>query len=367
MPSRLVYGYHDFVFRFRRSPAAIAATAGAIGVICGALVIGILHKPWADAVGVAQNQPVETVGTVAPEKADLAQMQVQTPPAATAETTTMAAPAGQATPPPTDNEGDESTEASASAYCERQTWPYITQDCLTETTGGQRKVRVITTDNIAAPVVSAIEASRVNEPSGAGAKPAQNAKAEKQPVAVRSAPAAIAATPAASKPAAQTPAAPAPKVATAPAAPAPAAEAKAIPARAPQQPSADQAAAPANAAPAAAPAAEPEPQRTSTKEARSKNARDKRKREAKSRRAPPPSDGDDDEVSDSIPARAAERRGARSNRARIVERWTEREYDVPSYNGSGERRRVIVIRRSDDRTSVYMPSPGGYARSIFQY
>jgi hypothetical protein len=53
-------------------------------------------------------------------------------------------------------------------------------------------------------------------------------------------------------------------------------------------------------------------------------------------------------------------------RGRIVERWTEREYDVPSYNGS-QRRRVIVIRRNGDRADAYMPSADAYSRSLFRY
>jgi hypothetical protein len=331
MPSRLVYGYQDFWFRFRHSPAAIAATAGAIGVICGALVIGVLHKPSTNVVDVAQNQPVETVGAGAPVKADPPQIKAETPP--------VAASTDKTAPLPADSAGNENKEASASAYCEQQTWPYITQDCLTETTGGQRKVRVITTDKIAAPVVSAIEAPRANELSGASAKPEQNTVMQQQPVAVRSAPA----TPAATAPAA-------------------AVEAKAIPARTLQEQPAGQAAAaaPANAAPAAA----PEPQRASTKEARSKNARDKRKREAKSRRAPPLDDDDDEDANSRVTAFAG--RDVSPTRNRIVERWTEREYDVPSYDGSHQRRRVIVIRRSNNHTSVYMPGPGN-PRSVFQH
>ena len=40
------------------------------------------------------------------------------------------------------------------------------------------------------------------------------------------------------------------------------------------------------------------------------------------------------------------RSGRRSDRRRIVERWTERDYDVPNSMGEG-RRRVTVIRRGD--------------------
>jgi hypothetical protein len=41
---------------------------------------------------------------------------------------------------------------------------------------------------------------------------------------------------------------------------------------------------------------------------------------------------------------ADDRSSRRVDRRRIVERWTERDYDVPAYTGDGGRR-VTVIRR----------------------
>jgi len=337
MSSRLISDCQDFLFRFRHSRAAIATTAGAIGVICGALVVGGLSKPSAEITNVARNQPVETTGAATPIKSEPPPMKAEVPLPAKTATAATAAPA-------------EDKEASASSYCEQQTWPYITQDCLTEHAAGQRKVRVITTDKIAAPVVSAIETSRASV-----AQPQK--RAGEQPAAASTPPAAIAAMSPASTSVAKVSAAPAPTAG---------AKATSVPE---SQSFADHraAAAPTNVATAAIPAAEPKSQHASTKETHSKNARDKRKREAK-RRAPSSARDDDDDAedSDSVSTRVVERSNSTSTGGRIVERWTEREYDVPSYDGSRERRRVIV-RRSNDRVHVYMPSPGTYSRSAFQY
>jgi hypothetical protein len=218
---------------------------------------------------------------------------------------------------------------------------------------------VITTDNIAAPVVDAIETSRVSPGAQDGGH--QGVKAKEPPVApTASAPVAAPANPVRDVAAKTTPAV----EASAP--PAPASQS------APAKEGAVAAAAPpaASVVPAAAPVAEPKPQHASAKEERGKKARDKRKREAKSRRAAPPArDDDDDEAEDTgyRTTRAVERDDSGSHRrGRIVERWTEREYDVPSYNGS-QRRRVIVIRRNGDRADAYMPSAGAYSRSVFGY
>jgi hypothetical protein len=66
-------------------------------------------------------------------------------------------------------------------------------------------------------------------------------------------------------------------------------------------------------------------------------------------------------------ARADDPREMRLPRGRIVERWTEREYTVPSEANPYQRRRVIVIRRMPERGNPYMPSVSQYSRSISQY
>jgi hypothetical protein len=71
---------------------------------------------------------------------------------------------------------------------------------------------------------------------------------------------------------------------------------------------------------------------SSKKSARKRDAREVR--EAKARRAPAELEGEDEVVET-------------TGRARIVERWTEREYNVQAGDGSRQQRRVIVIRRGE--------------------
>lgn len=303
MPSPWVSGYQDLLFRLRNSPAAIAATAGGIGLICGALVVAITSGPSATPSKVAQKPPVETTGTATPLKVE-----------------PVAAPA------------PVKTETAAVSDCDRQTWPHITQQCLTEREAAQRKVRVITTDRIAPPVVSAIEQETKDALRITNA-PVQKSEPARETVNVAPA----------TKPAASTPA-PAP-VATV--IPPPALEAKAIPfvdrPATVAAPNVTPVVAPA-AAPVPLPAARPQMTVTNEQSPRAvaneirtksaRDARDKRTREAQSRRAPARDSDDDDDVADYSP------------RSRVVERWTEREYLVPSEQSS-QRRRVIVIRRGD--------------------
>ena len=82
MPSRLIS--QDWVFRFRHSPAAIAATAGAIGLICGAVVVAVFAKPSTNAA-VASSPAVETTGAAPSAKAELPQTKTDAPPAAAAK------------------------------------------------------------------------------------------------------------------------------------------------------------------------------------------------------------------------------------------------------------------------------------------
>ena len=140
MPSRWVSGYQDWLFRFRHSPAAIAATAGAIGLICGALVVGDDARPAVAA---------RIRGRAASSRSR---------PQALRRRSMRRSPR---------DAGSSSAERgrnAAAADCDQQAWPYITQHCLTEREASQRKVRVIThRQGRAAPVVSAIETQRVKE------------------------------------------------------------------------------------------------------------------------------------------------------------------------------------------------------------
>ena len=111
---------------FPNSPAAIAVTAGSLGLICGALTVGVMLGPSATPSQVAKKPPVETT--------------------ASARSLRPEAPA------------QDKIDPVSVSDCDQQTWPYITPQCLTEREEmAQRKVRVITTDKIAPPVVSAIE------------------------------------------------------------------------------------------------------------------------------------------------------------------------------------------------------------------
>ena len=318
MPSRWVSGDQDLLVRLRNSPAAIAATAGGIGLICGALVMAVTSGPSATPSQVAQKPPVETTGVATPLKVEA----VQAP--APVKSDTASAP-----------------------DCARQTWPYITQQCLTEREAAQRKVRVITTDKIAPPIVNAIEQETKDAPRIKNAPVQKNGPvretANLAPVeTMRAAPApapipvvAVAPTPAPETKAAPVINRPAPvaaRVVTPTVAPTPSPAPVVAPMPAPKPQMAVTSEQPPQAA------TNEQPPITAANEKRTKSARDahdKPTREAKSRRAPA-RDSDDDDVADYSP------------RTRIVDRWTEREYIVPSEQSS-QRRRVIVIRRGGDQ------------------
>jgi hypothetical protein len=216
-------------------------------------------------------------------------------------------------------------DSVASTECDQQTWPHLSRACMEEYRK-QRAARVITTDKLDKSTISAIEASP---------PPAIETKAT-IPAAVT--PAAAEPSPVAAVP--TPPAAPA-EVEVAVAAPAPVA--KPAPTTtttvfaAPEPP------------PAAVKAEDAQPPSQATVKAEAK----KEKREAKkSKRKPkvdikspvrPDADDEDDSVVSS--ADSDDRDVADGRSRRIVERWTERDYDVPDAYGRGQRR-VTVIRRS---------------------
>ena len=82
------------------SAAKIALTAGGIGLICGALVVAMMSGPSAIPSQVGQKPPAQTTGT------------------ATSVSTEVPAPG--------------KNEIASVHDCDQQTWPYITQQCLTE-------------------------------------------------------------------------------------------------------------------------------------------------------------------------------------------------------------------------------------------
>jgi hypothetical protein len=108
------------------STAGIALTAGSFGLILGALTIGVLLDLSANPSQVADKPAAETTGSARAPKPEV--------------------------PARDQIDGDSVSD------CDQQAWPYITPNCVTEReAAAQRKVRVITTDQIAPPIVGAIE------------------------------------------------------------------------------------------------------------------------------------------------------------------------------------------------------------------
>ena len=284
------------VFSFPNSPAAIAVKAGTLALICGTLAVGVILNPSATSSQIADRPPVETTGSARSVKSE--------------------APAR------------DKIDPISVSDCDQQTWPYIAH-CLTERKeAAQRKVRVITTDKIAPPVVSAIEQGAKDVPPN------------KDPAAQKDEPARTTANLSPGETML-------PATARAPVAAGlkPTREMRSVPMSVP--PLIDQNP-PAGAAPRSAPANEPQtaansersphavfteqPPNVETRNVR--DARHKRTREAKQRRAPV-RDRDDDHDEPIY-----------SPRSRVVVRWIEREYFVPS-NETTERGPMTIIRGGD--------------------
>ena len=269
----------------RNHPIIIASAAATAGVLLG----GFFAVQVVDAV------PPRTDAAAAPPAAT----ENKAAPKPVAETTGSAA-AG---------------DSVASTECEQQTWPYLSRACMDEYRSRHRAARVVSTDKIDQQTIAAIES-----PPKTAAQSELTAPASWAPAIASIAPLAPASE---TPPAATTTFAP-PAVAAAPTeAPAAASPAK-------------EAAAPAASQPAAA---------SDTKEKQIvKKASRKPKSERRGRSKPKFDDDDRDSVAtasadegDEEPIVARERRSRR-----IVERWTERDYDVP--DGRGQRR-VTVIHR----------------------
>jgi hypothetical protein len=285
----------------RNHPVIVATTAATGGVLLGVFVaVQLLAMP--------KPRPENTV-------AAQAAVATKAAPEPAAETT-GSAPAGE----------------NVAANCDQQTWPYVSRACMEEFRAKNRTTRVITTDKLDKPTIEAIE----TPPPMPRASPVASAPTAPTAPAPAPAPAFTSAVAAITPPAAAESAKPATSPTPVVAAPAPPEAAAATP----PQPAAHN---------------EEKDKRLTKKERR------KIKRELKAAPKPPvKQDVDDDEdstfASSNGHERFAEDRGAdsRSDRRgsrsrRIVERWTERDYDVVSEGGG--RRRVTVIRRGEGRAS----------------
>ena len=221
---------------------------------------------------------------------------------------------GEAKPAPETTGSAPASDRAASADCENETWPHLSPPCV-EDMRNKNRTRVISTDKLDKPTVAAIEAAPPGLPQS---KPAAPAMASTTPVS----------PPPSSPPSASPPVdlAAAPSVVFSARETSPAALTSA--AASPSQP-----------------AAEAEPKKDKRVAAKSKR---KPKAEPKTLTAKQDSDDEDDTASvagrDSDERASDDRSSRRVDRRRIVERWTERDYDVPASNGDGSRR-VTVIRR----------------------
>jgi len=261
----------------RNHPVVVATTAATAGVLLGGFVA------------------VQLLAVPEKTKADGA-----TPPQVTAETKPIAKPVAE-------TNGSASSGASvATADCDQQTWPYLSRTCMDEVRRKKGGPRVISTDKLDQPTVTAIE----SQPS---APPADTKPALVLPI----------------KPAVAATAPPAVAVSTPPGDPAPVA-------------------APAVAA-STAEAVQPESKADTKAESNQKRQAKKTKRKPKPAVKPDPRDDEENRnvaSSESDDEASADRRAdrRRGKSGRIVERWTEREYDVDAEDGG--RRRVTVIRRN---------------------
>jgi hypothetical protein len=266
----------------RNHPVMVASSAASVGVLLGAFVaVQLLATPQPRADSAAAAQ----AGIASkPQAAIASKIEVKPAEAKPApETTGSASPSGR----------------TASVDCEQETWPHLSPPCVEEMRSKHR-TRVISTDKLNQATVSAIEAS---PPAPPESKPATPAGANTATVSPSSSSVDLAAAPSA--------------VFAAPS-PSPAALTSGAP---PSQPAAN------------------------IEAKKEKRVATKSKRKPK---APAKLETDDDDTSvasnDSDDRASGERSDRRIDRRRIVERWTERDYDVPASNGDGQRR-VTVIRR----------------------
>ena len=179
-------------------------------------------------------------------------------------------------------------DSAAAVDCDQQTWPYFSAACLEEFRSRNRATRVVSTDKLDKHIVSAIEAQPPAPVAASAPPPARQPVPAVKPVA----PSTQALT------AAQTPEAPA--------------------------------------------------QAAAKNDVNEKRAAKKAKRKLKGETKKPVKQdlqGDDSTIASDSDDRADDRTDRRPDRRRIVDRWIERDYEVPDSRGGGSRR-VTVIRRS---------------------
>jgi hypothetical protein len=284
MPSQWMSVFQAVLNRFRNRPSAIAAAAGGIGLVCGALAMAMTAQP-----------------TPPPTERHQAAVQVpsQGPVAARplAETTGTAPRAVRPDTPTAE------TAATPTSDCDAQAWPYITRECLAKRHAERSRVRIITTDRITPPAPVVGEPNRT-----AVASPASMHETKPQ---ARAAVIAAAETPAET-------------IAV-----------ESVPLPLPRPDVASAKLANENVAGGIAEMPAPAPSK------RARNARLQQREQGSLRRAAQSVRGEDRVTEMDRP------------RGRVVERWTEREFDVPSERGM-QRRRVIV--RSG---GGYPPGPFG--------
>lgn len=261
MPS--VHNFSVLRETVRNHPVMVATTAATGGVLLGAFVMFQVFAPT--------RPPMQAAAVSKPELNPVA--------ASTEPTTTGAAVAGDTT---------------ASADCDRQTWPNLSRVCMEQVREKNRAARVVTTDR---PLVAAIESTQPDP----GLK-----TVTLEPVAP-----AMASVPPPIEPVASTSA--------------PAADPAPVALAAPEEPQ---------------PAAKVPPKPAV------KKAKSKPKAEPKAVAKRDADDEDDNAVASNDDDGRDVRAVRRTDRSRrIVERWTERDYNVRSDDGDGQRR-ITVIRRA---------------------
>jgi hypothetical protein len=212
------------------------------------------------------------------------------------------APPSVAPPHIAETTGSSSADTVATKDCDQQTWPNLTRNCIKNGGAVASAATTQTTDRAAADAKSAAPPI--------AAVPASPPPIASVPVNTADAPAAVHLEPKSAS--ASATAAVDPK-------PAPAAEVK----PAVEQTAAEQA------------------------DAKTKHVAKKSKRKAKEPSKKPAKDLYDEDNASFADNSSDDRTERRSRRSpRIVERWTERDYDVPDDDGYG--RRHVVIRRGND-------------------
>jgi hypothetical protein len=273
----------------------VATTAASAGVVLGAYV----------AVQLLVTPPIKND--------DAARSTVQ---ATTENKTVQTATESKAARAETTGQAPSGDRDGTSTDCSRQTWPYLSRNCLEL---NKSAPRVVSTDKLDQPTVDAIENRPTPERPGPSGQATANAPAATTPPPAAAAPSAAPAAPAAAT----------------------------VPAAAPAPGGVDQA--------AGGEAAPPKVSKTKhAKKPKQKSKPDDRtlaKADDDDRSLTKVDDNDDAPVSrESREERRALSSPDRSRR--VVERWTDREeYDVPSSDGRGQRR-VTVIRRNGGGGSV---------------